>query len=130
MLHKYLLPLLLLMAVPGANQLSLLHSESVEYPRLAWQARIEGDVKVVAHVALDGKVSSLSASSGHQLLQKAALENLKQWIFVTDHEFNLEIIYQFKLEKPESSSQHATKTVIDLPAHRVIVICNLPQLNT
>jgi TonB family protein len=130
MLHKYLLPLLLLMAVPGANQLSLLHSESLEYPRLAWQARIEGDVKVAAHVALDGKVSSLSASSGHQLLQKAALENLKQWIFVTDHEFDLEIIYQFKLEKPEGSSQHATKTVIDLPAHRVIVICNLPQLNT
>lgn len=130
MLYRYLLPLLLLMTVSGGNQLSLLHFESVEYPRLAWQARIEGDVKVAAHVALDGKVSSVSASSGHQLLQQAALESLKKWIFVTNREFDLEIIYQFKLEKPESSSQHATKTVIDLPAHRVIVICNLPQLNT
>lgn len=130
MFHKCLLPLLLLMAVPGANQPSLLHSESVEYPRLAWQARIEGEVKVAAHVALDGKVSSVTASSGHQLLRQAAIENLKQWIFVRNHESDLEIIYQFKLVKPESSSQHATKTVIDLPAHRVIVICNLPQLNT
>ncbi|SRR5579883_420925 len=130
MLYKYLLPLLLLMAIPGANQASLVHFESVEYPRLAWQARIEGDVKVAARVALDGKVSSVSASSGHQLLQQAALENLKKWIFVTNHEFDLEIIFQFKLEKPESSSQRATKTVVDLRAHRVIVICNLPQLNT
>jgi TonB family protein len=130
MFYKYLVPLLLLMAVPDANQLSLLHFESVEYPHLAWQARIEGDVKVAAHVALDGKVSSVSASSGHQLLQQAALENIKKWIFVTNHESDLEIIYQFKLEKPESSSQHATKVVIDLPTHRVIVICNLPQLNT
>ncbi len=103
MLYKYLVTLLLLMVVPGANQLSLIH-ESVEYPRLAWQARIEGDVKVAAHVALDGTVSSVSASSGHQLLRRAALENIKKCIFVTNHEFDLEIIYQFKLEKPESSS--------------------------
>jgi TonB family protein len=129
MLYKYLL-LLLLVVTPGANQLSLLHFESVEYPRLAWQARIEGDVKVTAHVALDGKVSSVSASSGHLLLQQAALENLKKWSFVTNHEFDLELFYQFKLEKPESSSQHATKTVIDLPEHRVVITCNLPQLNT
>ena len=130
MLYKYLVPLLLLMVVPGANQLSLFHFESVEYPRLAWQARIEGDVKITAHVALDGKVSSVFASSGHQLLRQAAVENIKKWGFATNHEFDVEIIYQFKLEKPESSSQHATKVVIDLSTHRVIVICNLPRLNT
>jgi TonB family protein len=121
--------LLLLMPIPETNQPSLLHFESVEYPRLAWQARIQGDVKVAAHVALDGKVSSASASSEHQLLQKAALENIKKWVFVPNHEFDLEIIYQFELEKPESSSQHATKVVMDLLTHRVIVSCNLPQLN-
>lgn len=128
MFYKCLALLLLLMPVPEVDQPSVLHFESVEYPRVAWQARIEGGVKVVAHVALDGKVSSASASSGHQLLRKAARENIEKWIFVANHEFDLEIVYQFKLEKPESSSQHATKVVIDLPTHRVMVSCNLPQL--
>lgn len=130
MLYKCLAFLLFLMSVPETNQLSVLHLESLEYPRLAWQARIEGNVKVAAHIGLDGKVSSASASSGHQLLQKAALENIKKWIFVANHGSDVEIIYQFELEKPESSSQHATKVVIDLPTRRVIVICSLPQLET
>ena len=130
MFFKYLTLLLLFAAFPKTIQPSLLHFESPEYPRLAWQARIEGDVTVTAHIAIDGKVSSASASSGHELLQKEALQNIKKWVFVADHESDLEIIYQFKLEKPESRSQHVTKVVIDLLTHRVIVSCNLPQLNT
>jgi TonB family protein len=127
---KYLILLLLFVASPDARQIAIVHFESPEYPRLAWQARIHGDVNVTAHIASDGKVSSASASSGHQLLQEAALENIKKWVFAANREFDLEIVYQFKLEKPESGSQHATKVVIDLPSHRVMVICNLPQLNT
>jgi TonB family protein len=122
--------LLLLTAIPDATQPSLVHLETVEYPRLAWQARIVGEVNVEVHIAADGSVSSASASSGHELLQRAACENVKKWIFLPGREFNLEIIYDFRLEKPESTSQRATKMVLDLRARRVIVICNLPALNT
>ena len=130
MLYECLALLLLLMPVAGSNQLAVLHLESVEYPLLAWQARIQGDVRVTMHVDSDGKVLSAIASSGDKLLQQAAIDNLKTWIFVTNREFDLEISYQFRLEKPESSSQHATRMVIDLPAHRVMVICNLPKSNS
>jgi TonB family protein len=118
------------MMIQHPNQLSLVHFESIEYPRLAWQARIDGEVKIEIHVASDGSVSSASATSGHQLLQKAASDNVKKWVFLSNHESNLEIIYDFKLERPESSSQHATKAIVDLHTRRVVVICNLPAFST
>lgn len=130
MFLKYLTLLLLFGAVSETIQPSVLHFESPEYPRLAWQARIEGEVKVTAHISPDGKVSSASVSSGHELLQREALQNIKKWVFVANHESDLEIIYQFKLEKPESASQNATKVIVDLLLHRVTITCNFPQLDT
>ena len=91
MFFKYLTLLLLFGAIPETIQPSVLHFESPEYPRLAWQARIEGDVKVTAHIASDGRVSSASASSGHELLQKEALQNIKKWVFVADHESSITV---------------------------------------
>lgn len=50
-----------------------------KYPLLAWQARIEGDVRIDAIIDEHGNVIEMRAVSGPPLLIDAALEAVKQW---------------------------------------------------
>jgi hypothetical protein len=50
------------------------------YPRLAWQAQVTGTVDV--EVAADGSVRSAVGSGALNLLNHAAEENVRQWIFM------------------------------------------------
>jgi protein TonB len=49
------------------------------YPRLALQARVEGDVKIDAVIDKDGNVVQAHAIDGPPMLIAAALEAVKQW---------------------------------------------------
>jgi TonB family protein len=51
------------------------------YPPLAVQARIQGDVQLMATVGADGSVLRLQALNGHPLLVPAAMEAARQWQF-------------------------------------------------
>jgi protein TonB len=52
-----------------------------KYPAEAKQARIQGQVKLVAIIAKDGTVRDLTVISGHPLLVPAALEAVRQWVY-------------------------------------------------
>jgi TonB family protein len=58
---------------------SILSQTRPEYPPLARQARIQGNV--VLHVVIDkeGKVAQLEAISGHPLLVQSAMDAVRQW---------------------------------------------------
>jgi protein TonB len=49
------------------------------YPPLARQARIQGNVVLHAIIDKEGKVAQLEVVSGHPLLVQSALEAVKQW---------------------------------------------------
>jgi protein TonB len=50
-----------------------------QYPALARQARITGDVVLSAVIGKDGTIEHLQVLSGHPLLQKAALDAVREW---------------------------------------------------
>ncbi|HYL10593.1 MAG TPA: energy transducer TonB [Candidatus Acidoferrales bacterium] len=57
----------------------LVKSAAAEYPTLARQRHIEGDVVVQADVDVTGRVVSVKAISGSELLRQAALDAVRQF---------------------------------------------------
>jgi TonB family protein len=101
------------------------HVESLLYPPLARQARIQGTVVFKAEIAADGSVSIPTRSSGHPLLVHAAEENLTKWRFQAGEEQQMEITYQFKLgTKPTRFP--ATQCQFDLPNSVTVTADPLP----
>jgi protein TonB len=49
------------------------------YPELAKRARVQGRVILVVTVDEEGNVSDIRVSSGHPLLDEAALTAVRQW---------------------------------------------------
>ena len=84
---------------------------SMEYPRLAGQARIQGQVQVECAINPDGsvrstKVSSVSGSANaHPLLAEAAQKNARKWTFMRNSESptgssgSVILDYSFRLEE-------------------------------
>lgn len=52
-----------------------------EYPALARQTNISGDVQIDILIGEDGSVTSAKVLGGHPILQQAALKAAKQWKF-------------------------------------------------
>lgn len=63
------------------QQAQLISSKAPDYPLVAKQAHVQGVVVVSATVGVDGKVKSASAVSGPPLLQKAAVDAVRQWTY-------------------------------------------------
>lgn len=51
------------------------------YPAAARQARIEGVVRLHVIIAKDGTITQMEVVSGHPLLQQAALDAVRQWVY-------------------------------------------------
>jgi TonB family protein len=111
-----LIALLFLTVSPQAQPRLPIHVESLPYPEIARQARIQGDAVLVAHIGADGSVSIPLRKSGHPLLLQAAEDNLKSWKFQSGEEQEMEITYHFKLVATESPADSApADCVFDLP---------------
>lgn len=52
------------------------------YPRLAVIARISGTVTLAAVIGTDGRVRELRVLSGHPLLRGAAVDAVRQWVYL------------------------------------------------
>ncbi|HWB83002.1 MAG TPA: TonB family protein [Bryobacteraceae bacterium] len=63
------------------RQAEVIYSKPPEYPALARQARITGTVTLQATVGADGRVKDVKILRGHPLLQKAAIDAVKQWVY-------------------------------------------------
>jgi protein TonB len=51
------------------------------YPPIARAARIEGTVRLEATISKAGKIENLRVISGQPMLQQAALDAVKNWLY-------------------------------------------------
>jgi periplasmic protein TonB len=58
---------------------NLIHRVQPDYPPLARQVRVQGLVVLRAMISRDGAIEDLQVLSGHPMLVKAAVEEVRQW---------------------------------------------------
>jgi len=63
----------------GVSQGLLVRKIQPNYPPLARQARIQGQVVLQAEISKDGSIENLHLISGHPMLAPAAIDAVKQW---------------------------------------------------
>ncbi len=63
------------------QQADLIHQVLPSYPPLARQARIQGVVVLEAVINKEGAIETLRVVSGHPLLNQAAIDAVKQWMY-------------------------------------------------
>jgi len=63
----------------GVSQGLLIRKIQPNYPPLARQARIQGQVLLQAQISKQGTIENLQLISGHPMLAPAAIEAVKQW---------------------------------------------------
>ena len=63
----------------GVTRGLLIHKIEPNYPPLARQARVQGDVVLRAIVSKEGDIKELELVSGHPMLAPAAIEAVRQW---------------------------------------------------
>jgi protein TonB len=63
------------------QQANLIHQVLPSYPPLARQARIQGIVVLEAVINKQGMIETLRVVSGHPLLNQAAIDAVKQWMY-------------------------------------------------
>ena len=63
----------------GVSQGLLIRKVTPNYPPLARQARIQGQVVLQAEISKEGTIQNLQRISGHPMLAPAAIEAVKQW---------------------------------------------------
>jgi len=63
----------------GVSAGLLIRKVNPNYPPLARQARIQGQVLLQAEISKDGSIQNLRLISGHPMLAPAAIEAVKQW---------------------------------------------------
>jgi TonB family protein len=97
------------------------HVETLHYPELARNTRIQGEVKVSAMVDETGKVILPAVSSGHPLFNDVVLDNIRRWKFQPPpSSFTIDVTYEFVLNG-EVESCPPEEIVFDLPHHVKIV---------
>jgi protein TonB len=75
---------------------------SPEYPPLARQAHIQGEVQIDAILDEQGNVIDMKVVSGHPLLYQAALDALKKWkyepTYLNDQPIAVEMIVKISFQ--------------------------------
>ncbi len=100
------------------------------YPRLARLARITGAVDVDIEVDKDGSVRSAIGSGAHNLLNRAAEENVKKWTFCSSNEnFKVKIIYAYRFEGQAEYQESPPKVVFHLPRVEIVPHPPMPGLD-
>jgi protein TonB len=59
----------------------LISRKAPEYPAIAMQTHASGEVRVQAVIGADGRIKSVKALSGPAVLQRAATDAVRQWIY-------------------------------------------------
>jgi TonB family protein len=109
----------------SAADLRVKHMVVPVYPRLAWFAQLQGTVNVDIEVGADGRVRSARATGAHNLLDQAAEENVRNWLFVPSDvagsATKLTVKYVYKLEGKKQHELSAPEITLDLPDAITIV---------
>lgn len=67
--------------MPGLVQAKLIGRVRPDYPQIAKQMRIEGDVQMMITVGTDGKVRAVHVERGAPQLMQAAVDAVSQWVY-------------------------------------------------
>lgn len=111
--------------------------ESPHYPRLAFLARISGIVILTVMIDGEGNVKSAEATAdksgftGHPLLQTAAIENVKKWVFSKPSHapFLQSIVYVYEIDQTLPQTYNSVEKIyFDLP-NQVRIVSNNPRPN-
>jgi TonB family protein len=128
MYARMLLTVLLFLTMSPQTQPQVpIHVESLVYPKLAYQARVIGDVVVLAQIDSEGRVQVPFRPPGHPLLVQAAEENIKTWRFQTGSGSQLKVTYHFKLEGEPAYDYPSSVCKFDLP-NSVTVVTPPPKI--
>jgi len=114
------------------------HLESMQYPSLARQARLQGSISIRLRISSEGTVVDAVASTSdallreHPLLQTETVKLVRKWTFgcancAPDADYDHVLIFVYRIEGRESQYNNSHFT-IDLP-DRVTVITNPAQQN-
>jgi hypothetical protein len=118
---------LLFLAVSPQTQPQLpIHVESLIYPRAAYDARINGDIVVLAQIDSEGRPQIPVRPLGPPLLVQAAEENIKNWRFQIGLESQLKVTYRFRIEGEPKYDYPSTVCKFDLP-NTVTVVTPPPK---
>jgi TonB family protein len=96
-----------------------------KYPRLAYQAQIQGTAELRCTLANDGVVSNCRTVKGHPLLAQAAEENVKRWKFrsashIASGSNEITLLYTFQLAGDPSRTEH-DEFSFEFPNHATFV---------
>ena len=58
---------------------NLVHRVQPDYPSLARQVRVQGQVVLRAMISREGAIEKLQVLSGHPMLMQAAVDAVRQW---------------------------------------------------
>jgi len=89
----------------GVTEGHLVRRIEPEYPALARQNRIEGDVTIRAVIGRDGLIENLTLVGGHPFLARAAMDAVRQWQYQPfllsgrPVEVDTQIVVRFRLSK-------------------------------
>lgn len=103
--RSWLIVAVFLLSAParGGEETSVKHLVALDYPPIAAQAQIQGEVVLKCTVNDDGQVKNAEVVSGHPVLAKDARENAAKWAFSPAAGSRGEsrvftLIYRFQLE--------------------------------
>jgi TonB family protein len=116
-----LIALLYLTVSPQTQPSPPIHVESPVYPKVAYQARINGDVVVLAQIDSEGRVQVPVRPPGNPLLVQAAEENIKTWRFQSGPGSQLKVTYHFRLEGEPTFDYPSSVCKFDLPNSVTVV---------
>ena len=116
-MRRISLPLLLLLSISSFTaepEPYLKAASSPFYPPLARQARIEGSVTLRFTVNELGDTTDVEATSGHKMLQAAAIANIQGWKFWPPRcacRVKREAVLKYVLSREQASAEIPTVTV-------------------
>jgi hypothetical protein len=113
--------------VPSDSTLGIRRLVAPDYPTVARQAQVVGDVHLLARVKDDGRVESSEVLSGPPVLASHAQKNVLTWQFTKQPDFQkVEIIYRYRLQEPKVHGQVVPSVELESPTE-IVIASNLPS---
>ncbi|PYQ39756.1 MAG: hypothetical protein DMG99_15495 [Acidobacteria bacterium] len=93
----------------------IIHADVPLYPAIALAARVSGKVEAEFEVKA-GNVIRAEARSGHPLLAKPAVENIRSWHFSPEAYGTFTVIFEYRIRGADSPLPQNPKIEMQLPA--------------
>jgi len=107
----------------ASNELRVKRIVSVEYPRIARLAYVQGNVELIASISQDGSVLGIRNVSGSAYLDQAAKDGLTKWLFTGCSSGSLceiKIVFSFVILEGRCEDSPSSQFEADLPDHVTI----------